>query len=184
MIKVSKYFTINDLTRTDTGIANAPPTSLEPKLILLGKTLDTLYEKVGPFKIISAYRAPAVQSALKSGGNVQAVSKSYHSTAQAADIMPTSMSVQDFFAKLTQSPVKDILGGYAIKQNVLHIDTDTSWRKGVAMYVDKAGQYIRFSATELKNFIAKNKVAVGGGLAVLLIGGAVAFYLISKKGKK
>jgi len=182
----SKYFSLAELTRTDTGITNKPTASDLPKLLKLGKTLDTIYEKIGPFKIISGYRSPTVQAALKSGGNVQAVSKSYHSTGQAADIMPTSQNVQEFFAKITATPaVRNMLGGYAIKTNVIHFDTNTAARVGVPMWVDKAGNYIRFTASELTNLLKKHKtVAVaGGGLIILLAAGAAAF-IIMNRGKK
>lgn len=183
---VSKYFSLADLTRTETGVSNKPTSAEITKLASLGKVLDAMYEKIGPFKIVSAYRAPAVQQALKSGGNTQAVSKSYHSTGQAADIMPINQSVQDYFAKITASPdIKSKLGGYAIKTNAIHFDTDTSKRVGVPMWVDKAGNYIRFTASELQNFLSKNKktVAVGGGL-IVLIGLGVAAYLYMNKEKK
>lgn len=179
----SKYFSLADLTRTDTGLSNKPSSSDVSKLQSLGKILDLIYEKIGPFKIVSGYRAPAVQSALKAGGNTQAVKTSYHSSGQAADIMPTNQNVKDFFAKITNTPeVKNALGGYAIKTNVIHFDTDTSTRRGVAMYVDKAGNYIRFGASELVNFISKNKAASTG----LLIAGSAALILIvmSMRGKK
>lgn len=182
----SKYFSLAELTRTDTGLSNTPTAADEPKLKKLGSVMDTIYEKIGPFKIVSGYRSPAVQQQLKKSGNTQAVSTSYHSTGQAADIMPVGQSVQSFFAKITTTPsVKNLLGGYAIKTNVIHFDTNTAARVGVAMYVDKAGQYIRFGANELQNFISKNKtaVAVGGG-AIILIGAAVAAFVIMNRGRK
>lgn len=177
----SKYFSLNQLTQTDTRLTNKPDSSALEKIKHLGRVLDTMYEQIGPFKIISAYRAPAVQAALKAGGNTQAVSMSLHSTGQAADIMPINQNIKDYFAKITATPsVKNLLGGYAIKNTVVHIDTDTSKRVGVAMYVTKAGSYVRFSATELQNFIARNKVAAGGGL-ILLVGAGVAAYMMMRK---
>lgn len=179
----SKYFSLNDLTRTDTGMINKPTSADLPKLKQLGKTLDTLYEKVGPFKIISAYRAPAVQTALKTGGNVQAVKKSFHSTGEAADIMPVNQSVQDYFAKITATPeIRNLFGGYAIKNTVIHFDTNKATRMGVPMWVDKAGNYIRFTADQITDIIKRNKgLAIGGGVFVLLALGVGAYFMLNKK---
>lgn len=180
----SKYFSLDQLTRTDTGLSNKPTSADVPKLERLGKVLDTIYEKIGPFKIVSGYRSPAVQQELKSSGNTQAIKQSYHMTGQAADIMPTNQSVKDFFAKITATPdVKNLFGGYAIKSSVIHFDTDTSSRRGVAMFVDKAGNYIRFTAASLKDFMSKNSGAVAGG-SLLLIGlASIAYFMMKGKNK-
>lgn len=179
----SKYFTLDQLTRTDTGLSNKPTAADTPKLEKLGKILDTVYEKIGPFKIVSGYRSPAVQQQLKSSGNTQAVKLSYHMTGQAADIMPINQNVKDYFAKITATPeVKNLFGGYAIKTNVIHFDTDTSSRQGVPMFVDKAGAYIRFTAASLKDFMSKNKTAVAGGSILLVGAAAIAYFML--KGKK
>lgn len=179
----SKYFSLKELTRTDTPFTNAPTANDIPKLKKLGSVLDTMYEKIGPFKIISGYRSPAVQQALKSGGNVQAISQSYHSTGQAADIMPTGQSVEQFFAKITTTPaVKNILGGYAIKKTVIHFDVDIAKRVGVPMYVTAAGDYIRFTASQLTDFIARNKRGFAiGGAVILIVGLGVGAYLYNKR---
>lgn len=185
----SKYFSLKELSKTETGVVNTPPSTVMPKIEALGKVLDIIYERIGPFKIVSAYRSPATQTALKSGAAgaasaAQAAKQSYHTTGQAADILPTTMSVQAFYTKIVQTPdVAKLMGAFAVKNTVIHLDVDTSWRSAVAMYVDSAGNYIRFTADGLKNFISRNKVGVAaGGLVLVLALGAAAFiYMNSKK---
>ena len=81
-----KYFTMQELTRTSTGIRNVPGRQERESLILLvEKVLDPLREAYGePIKATSGFRSPAVNR--KVGG----VINSHHVRGQAADI--TSMS--------------------------------------------------------------------------------------------
>lgn len=81
-----KYFTMQELTRTSTGLRNVPGRQERESLILLvEKVLDPLREAYGePIKVTSGFRAPAVNR--KVGG----VINSHHVRGQAADI--TSMS--------------------------------------------------------------------------------------------
>lgn len=186
----SKYFSLKELSKTETGMVNTPPSTVMPKIENLGRVLDTIYERIGPFKIVSAYRSPATQTALKSGAAgaasaAQAAKQSYHTTGQAADILPTTMTVQQFYTKIVQTPdVAKLMGAFAIKNTVIHLDTDTSWRSAVAMYVDKAGNYIRFTTDELKNFISRNKVGVAAGGLVLIIAAGIGAYLFINRNKK
>lgn len=81
-----KYFTMQELTRTSTGIRNVPGRQERESLILLvEKVLDPLREAYGePIKVTSGFRSPAVNR--KVGG----VINSHHVRGMAADI--TSMS--------------------------------------------------------------------------------------------
>lgn len=81
-----KYFTLNELTRSDTAtknkIDNTPTAEAVKNLtVLVDKVLDPLREMYGkPIYISSGYRCPALNKAV--GG----VPGSQHKTGQAADI--------------------------------------------------------------------------------------------------
>lgn len=77
-----KYFTIKELTKTSTGIANEPNQAQKANLVFLTENvLDPVREKLGqPIIVTSGFRSPAVNK--KVGG----VSNSQHLSGQAADI--------------------------------------------------------------------------------------------------
>ena len=187
-MQLSKYFTLADLTKTDTKTANTPDKAALDSLTKLAKTLDVLYEKVGPFSVLSGYRSPAVQAALKTGAAgssaaAQAADKSYHSLGIAADIAPKNMSAEAFMAKIAQmTDLKNMLGEIAIKKTALHVSLATPQKQAVFMWVDSAGQYIRFKTDELAKIVERNKVAFGLGTVGLLAAAFAIYFLMKKKG--
>jgi hypothetical protein len=190
--KLSKYFTLSDMTITSIQKPNVPTPEALKNLKDLAVLADLLYEQVGPFKIISAYRSPEVQAALKSGAGgssaaSQAATHSFHSLGMALDLVPNNMSAQTFWAEIASRPdLKNRLGEIAIKQNALHISLATPNKQGVLMYVDKAGRYIRMAANEVSDFISKHKkvvVAVAGIGLPLALGFAIFMWMRSKEKK-
>lgn len=77
-----KYFTIKELTSTNTGLGNTPSPLVVSNLEkLVDNILDPLREKYNkPIKINSGYRSPEVNSKVKGAKN------SDHMTGRAADI--------------------------------------------------------------------------------------------------
>lgn len=189
--KLSKYFTLSDLTITSVQQPNVPTPEALENLKKLAALADLLYDQIGPFKVISGYRSPQVQSALKSGAGgssaaSQAATHSFHSLGMALDLVPTSMTAQQFWAEIATRPeLKNKLGEIAIKQTALHISLATPNKQGVLMYVDKAGKYIRMAADEVSAFVSKHKkvvVAVAGiGLPLAL---GFAFFMWFKSRQK
>lgn len=188
--QISKHFTLEQLTATSFPIKNIVPSSLMNNLRILGEVLDFIYDNVGPFKLISVYRSQELQDYIRKYGSEtekkQAVAKSYHSTAQAADIAPTTMSVVAFMAKIAQSPqVLKKIGAFAIKSGNVHIDTETSTRVGVALKATSDGSYVRLTASELKNLISGNPLAAAGigilSLITLGLAGYLVYTLYSRK---
>jgi hypothetical protein len=159
-------------------------------LRILGEVLDFIYDNVGPFKLKSVYRSQELQDYIRKYGSEtekkQAVAKSYHSTAQAADIAPISMSVVAFMAKIAQSPkVLKKIGAFAIKAGNVHIDTETSTRVGVALKATSDGTYVRLTASEIKNLIYANPIAsVGVGLLSIITMGLAGFLVYTLYIKK
>lgn len=98
-----KYFTIHELTRSDTAIAKGisnVPTEKEKRALeaLVENVLDPLREAYGkPIRISSGYRSPALNRAV--GG----VSNSQHVAGEAADISVASKTENEKLFNLIQS---------------------------------------------------------------------------------
>lgn len=77
-----KYFTITELTRTNTGINNTPSPEVTVALTaLVHNVLDPVRELIGmPIKVSSGYRSQAVNKAVNGAKNSQ------HIKGEAADI--------------------------------------------------------------------------------------------------
>lgn len=190
--KLSKYFTLSDMTITSINRPNVPTPDALENLRKLAALADMLYDQVGPFSIISAYRSPEVQAALQAGEGgasaaSQAASMSFHSLGMALDLVPRNMTAQAFWAEIASRPeLKNKLGEIAIKQNALHVSLATPTKTGVLMYVDSAGRYIRMAASEISSFISKYRkpVAVAAAISLpLALGFALWMYLKSRKQK-
>ena len=78
---MTKNFSLQELTATKTGLANALPKHLEGNLRLLAENvLQPTRDALGALKVTSAYRSPAVNA--KVGG----AKTSQHTQGQAADL--------------------------------------------------------------------------------------------------
>ena len=165
--QLSKYFTLDQLTVTDMKAKNVPTGSNLQNLTEFSKILDTVKDKIGNYKVISGYRSPEVTAALIKV-NKQAVAKSLHEIGKAADIQPMNMTAPQFLTKIFQLPdIKNKLGEIAVKTNVLHLSSVVPGKKSNFMYVNKAGQYIKFAANELDTYVKQH------GVATAISGGAV-----------
>ena len=87
MDQASPHFSFAELTATSSGLANEPGENERAALVRLANTLlEPIREMVGPIKINSGYRSPAVNAAV--GG----VSSSQHLKGEAADMSPVQVS--------------------------------------------------------------------------------------------
>lgn len=84
MKKIGKYFSVEELTVTDTGLPNQPATSELVNLRnLVESVLDPAREKIGiPIKVNSGYRCPAVNAHTI----VRGAKTSQHLKGEAADL--------------------------------------------------------------------------------------------------
>ncbi len=90
-MQLSKYFTLREMTRSNTatrlGISNQPtPEHIEAMRGLAVNILDPTREKFGAFTVSSGYRSPALNRAV--GGS----RTSQHSQGEAADIEVAGVS--------------------------------------------------------------------------------------------
>lgn len=142
------YFTLSDLTVTDTGLTNNPDADAQSNLTLLLPLLDQIYTEIGPFTVNSAYRSPAVNA--KVGG----VSGSLHMQGMAADLAPHNMSAQAFFEKIAASGIRTNMGEIIneSERGVVHVSLPTATMTGVLKYLQN-GTYYRYAANEAKALI-------------------------------
>lgn len=99
-MRISRHFTLEELTRTSSGLDNTPtPEALAMLEHLARKHLDVIRDRWGPLGTTSVYRSPAVNSAV--GG----ASNSAHLFGAAADIYPLDpqVSVEDIWLWLPES---------------------------------------------------------------------------------
>ena len=190
---LSKYFSMADLTITEQrGIDNTPKTTVEKQnLKRLGSLLDDIYDNVGNFGISSAYRSGALQQRLKELGYPVAEGTSYHELGIAADIVPTTMTLDDFYGKLlAYTQGKGMVGENFIKvpQGAIHVSLPTSTKMDFVGKQTAAG-YIRLSQDEIQSYMAPWVTAVAEAgknpvLIVAIVAGLGLFLLMSMKGKQ
>ena len=69
-MKLTKNFTLAELTKTDTGIANVPSVATTDKLLYLTRyILQPTRDRVGKILVSSVYRSPEVNKAI--GGSIK-----------------------------------------------------------------------------------------------------------------
>lgn len=99
-MQVSAHFSLEELTRTDTGLENDPGVALAGNLTRLAETLEQVRELLGvPLKINSAYRSEAVNE------RVGGVKTSAHLYARAADFVPVGMPINNAFDAIRSSGI-------------------------------------------------------------------------------
>lgn len=87
MQPITENFSLEELTRTDTGLPNEPPADVAKNLIRLCETaLEPVRAMVGPLHINSGFRSAEVNKAVKGSPT------SAHMTGLAADIVPMRVS--------------------------------------------------------------------------------------------
>lgn len=151
--KLSKYYTLRDLTVTNTGLSNMPNEAEYANIQWLARTLDEIFDDIGEFSIISGYRTSAVQNAIKNLDPNQPRPKSFHEAGMAVDLYPTKMSIEEFYGRiLASSKWKNELGEIALKptQNAIHLSLGIPGKRGLAMVMDEAGNYIAQTADQIQ----------------------------------
>lgn len=132
--KASRYFTMADLTVTKQNASNIPNDEERESLKELGALLDLITDEIGPFTIASAYRSPEV-NALVGGSET-----SLHSQGKAADLIPLTMSIENYFSVILNSPrLREMFGEIILKtpQGALHLSLPTWNKQGRAMIQER-----------------------------------------------
>lgn len=150
--QLSKYFTLSDLTISDSypNIDNTPNATQLANLTALAATLDNLYDNLGPFMVTSGFRSPALNQAISSSSTPS--STSLHMNGQAADIVPQSTDPYSYFLMIAQMPtVLNQLGEVINEvdaQGIVHISTPYPGGTGILKYLAN-GNYYRYSPTQI-----------------------------------
>lgn len=131
-MNLSPHFTLAELTRTSSGLANVP-TDAEVKALatLCATLLEPVRAKFGPVSIHSGYRGPAVNAAI--GGS----KTSQHMRGEAADFHCPGATLEVVMRWIvTESNLhygQVILEGHtAGKPTWIHLSLGTPWRLGSA----------------------------------------------------
>lgn len=99
-MQISEHFSLEELTRTDTGLPNEPEVEQGEDLVrLCDDILEPYRALVGPLRINSGYRSPAVNAAI--GG----AKTSQHMRGQAADTVPLQLALEDAFQAVKASDI-------------------------------------------------------------------------------
>ena len=149
-MKISKYFTLDEVVASDTAAEKGIDNSIKDYKILssaaeLARLLDQIREQFGPFSPLSWYRCEELNKAV--GGSPD----SYHLKGCAADIsingVPTlelfKFCIVNFYGEiiLTNYDESDIYSGF------VHLADD--WTIDKEILVGGNGQYKKYDITEL-----------------------------------
>lgn len=148
----NSQFTLGDLTVTNSSDDNTPTddTALA-NLGNLAAMATSLYNGIGPFTIVSAYRSPDVNT------EADGASGSYHEQGIAMDIYPTTMDLPTWFSTLLNSSFPSQLGEMFIKpsQNSIHFSLATAAKTDFPGILDpKTKIYRHFQPNELQYYLS------------------------------
>lgn len=165
-MQLSRYFSLDDLTRSDTaqrqGINNTPDTFSQSNLYSVAVLLDQIYDQIGAFTITSGYRSPALNAAI--GGS----DSSLHMRGMAADLLPQTMTAEQFFWKLAASPLRMLCGeiiNEAGEKGVVHVSIPYEGGTGVLKYLS-GGSYYRYSDSEIRSRLGSSAPAQYSGSSI------------------
>ena len=120
--QVSPHFTLVELTRTETGLANVPDDEQGANLVRLAdEILEPMRALLGPLKVNSGFRSQAVNDAIHGARNSQ------HMKGQAADLVPMNQTLEFSFQwiKATTIPFDQLI----IEPSWLHVSVAPSGKE-------------------------------------------------------
>lgn len=153
--QITKNFKVKDFLVTETKLPNHPTQSYYNNIVnILAPTMQNLYDEIGPFKIISAFRTPEIQEKIT---GKKGTTLSFHEVGLAVDIYPTTQSIDTYFGKILASP-KWMNKLYEIflkpPQNTIHLSVSIDNRKGLVKIMnDEKTNYITATAEQIKKYI-------------------------------
>ena len=148
-VQLSAHLTLDEVTRTGTGLDNQPDHEQLWALLNLARfAFEPLRMAVGPMQVTSGLRTAAVNAAV--GG----ASKSQHLKGEALDVKPLRMASPAAFEVLA----REVAAGLAIDQAILyhpsrggHIHLSHTARRdprGQLLYAPAGGGYVVWESNE------------------------------------
>lgn len=126
-------------------------------LVLLAEMKEKLDYYIGKSRIVSAYRSKELQEKLRAQGEPTASGLSFHEVGRAFDLVPTEMSIADFFGMILASPLREEFAEIAIKpsQGALHlaINVPGDVREPKITGLNQEGIYARLGVDEIAEYI-------------------------------
>lgn len=132
---LSAHFSLEELTRTDTGLPNEPAVEQGEALVILADTiLEPMRRIVGPLEPKSGFRCPAVNA--KVGG----AKNSQHLEGKAADVVPLRMPLEQAFqaVKASSIPFDQLI----IEPGWLHVSWSEKPRRQTLRAYRKGGRMV------------------------------------------
>jgi zinc D-Ala-D-Ala carboxypeptidase len=100
-MRLSEHFTLEELTRTSTGLPNEPDAAHGENLVRLCDTvLEPMRAMLGPLKVDSGFRTLAVNNAIPGAAH-----NSQHMLGQAADVVPLQAGLERAFQSVKASDI-------------------------------------------------------------------------------
>ena len=125
MTQVSQHFSLDELTKTETGLANDPGLAVAGNMYRLAETLEQIRELLDcPLRINSGYRSEEVNR------KVNGSKTSAHLWARAADFVPVGMPIAEAFERIRKSGI--VWDQLILEPSWIHI--------GIASQLDKPRQ--------------------------------------------
>lgn len=170
--QLTKNFKVKDFIKTDTGLQNYPNQAQYNNIKnILAPTMQKLYDDIGPFKIISAFRTKEVQQ--KVSGKIT-TTVSFHEAALAVDILPTTMPIDIYFGKILASSVwMEKLYEIFLKppQNTIHLSVSVDSRKGLVKIMnDEKTSYVAATLDQIQSYIEDAVGSAGRAIASIVSG--------------
>ena len=95
---LSKNFSLDELTHTDTGVSNVPNDEQRSNLVLVACTLlQPVRDEFGPIRVSSGFRSPEVHAAIKETQGAPTSNTSQHLLGEAADFIPLEADLETVF---------------------------------------------------------------------------------------
>jgi hypothetical protein len=159
---LSAHYSLGNLTATQQQLTrpNMPSTQEEmDNLSILANDLEELAQAIGPFNLLSGYRTQELQTVLGKEGNPVSRGLSFHELGRAVDLFPTTMSVQEFIARLlANESLKIKFAEIAMKptQNAIHLSVNvpSDTRAPKILALNDNGVYVPMSDVDIETMIA------------------------------
>jgi len=145
-MRLSKNFTLDELTRTDTGLPNNPGEKEIAFLLLLTVfILQPLRNKFGRIHINSGFRSPRVNR------EINGSSTSQHMDGQAGDIVPMDADLFDVYLRIIANSHFDY--GQCIiypDRGFIHISLPRPYKENRQALICFKGEYFPYSLKKFK----------------------------------